>query len=140
MERVELLGHATQQAIILRLGSQFDWMPSDFAPRPFVDFCAKRGGEQLRPEAHAEHRPVVFQRALDEPHLLFQVRMLLGLVHALRPAHQDEASGALHIFGNRLTLEGADVLPRERRAFERLRDIAEIFDRMMLHDPDLRHA
>ncbi len=38
-----------------------------------------------------------------------------------------------------MAIEDAHVLPCKRRAFERVGDGAEIFDRMMLHDPNFRH-
>ena len=59
MERGELLGDAFEQAVVSGVGGQLHRMPSDFAARPFVDFCAQRRGQQLRSEAYAEHRTII---------------------------------------------------------------------------------
>jgi len=65
--------------------------------------------------------------------------MAVQVIDCFRAAHHYEAARALHILGDRMTVEDPHVLPRERGLFERIGDCAEIFRRMMLQDPDFRH-
>jgi len=56
-----------------------------------------------------------------------------------RTAHDDQATSALHARWHRLSVVNAHVLPGERGAFERVGDGAEILDRVMLQNINLRH-
>ena len=115
-------------------------MPSDFlAVGIAIDLCAERGRENLRAQAYAEHRQIRFHRVLDQAHLVAQPRIAVGLINAHRSAHHDQTARAFHVRGHRLAVVNAHVLPGERGAFERVGDVAEILDRVMLQDVNLRH-
>src|SRR5208282_389256 len=100
---------------------------------------AQRGRKNLRAQAYAEHRQIQFYGVLDEAHLVAQPRIAVGLINAHRPAHDDQAASALHARRHRLAVANAHVLPGERGAFERVSYGAEILDRVMLQNINLRH-
>src|ERR1039458_10589899 len=65
--------------------------------------------------------------------------MPVGLIDTHRTAHHDQAARALHARRHRLAVVNAHVLPGERGTFERVSYAAEILDRGMLQNINLRH-
>ena len=118
-----------------RIGCQPISLPaglrSTFAPSAAARICAPR------------HTPSIgrfdFIASSIRRILVAQPRIAVGLIDAHRPAHDDEAAGPLHVRGHGLAVVNAHVLPGERGALERVGDGAEVLDRVMLEDVNLRH-
>src|SRR5580704_4661394 len=133
-------GQTAHQAIIFSRIAQADRMPSDFlAVGIAFDLRSQCRREYLRAEAYAQYRQIRFHRIFDQMHLVAQPWIPIGLIDAHRTAHHDEAARALHARRDGLALVDANVLPCERGTFERVGDVSQILDRVMLQNINLGH-
>ena len=76
----EFFGNSSEQAVVLRLRTQPNRVPSDFLVRGAPHVGAERRREQLAPQTHAEHRAARLERILDQCDFVAQIGIAIELV------------------------------------------------------------